>query len=106
MPLLAAAGLAAALVAAPAGASTWGSPLTNPSNAAFGCESAVTQDFTTGLFLVTPQGLPSCTWGATAAGAPGQTFTSYVPGPGGVTMFRAKSAPQPAPLRISILRSN
>src|SRR3954471_1170637 len=106
MPLLAAAGLAAALLAAPAQASTWGSPLTNPSNAAFGCESAVTQDFATGLFLVTPQGLPSCTWWTNGGGTPGQTFTSYVPGTGTVTNVRVRSGPQPAPLRISILRSN
>src|SRR3954447_17743761 len=106
MPLLAAAGLAAALLAAPAQASTWGSPLTNPANATFGCESAITQDFGTGLFLATPQGLPSCTWWTNGGGTPRPTFTRYVPATGTVTKVRVKSGPQPAPLLISILRSN
>jgi hypothetical protein len=107
MPVLAAAVLTVAL-SAPACAlgSTWGSPLANPSNATFGCESVVTQDFVSGLFFMSPQGQPSCTWWTTGSGTPGETFTSYVPGTGTVTNVRVKSGPQPAPLRISILRSN
>ncbi len=86
---------------------TRGSTLTNPANAGFGCESVVEQDFFSFGYFMSPQGLPSCTWwGSQPLTAPVTSpQSSGVPGSGVVTNVRVRSGPNPAPLRVSILRS-
>lgn len=103
----------AALLSLPAvvlgqGAETRGSTLQNPANATFGCESVVEQDiFTIGAYFMSPQGLPSCTWfGQIPVNQPVTSpLSSAVAASGVITNVRVRSGPNPAPLRISILRS-
>jgi hypothetical protein len=101
---------AAALVAGAAGASaaeTRGSALANPANTTFGCEALVDQDVDMGTWILTPGTTPDCTWWARLpldASIDGPTSPA-VPGSGFVTKVRIKSGPNPAPLRVAIMRS-
>ena len=88
-------------------AETRGSPLANPANTTFGCETEVDQDVDFGTWILTPGGAPDCTWWARLPlDAPIDGPTSpAVPGPGFVTKVRVKSGANPAPLRVAVMRS-
>jgi len=99
--------LCAAATTAPAQTVTRGSTLQNPPNYGFGCEALIEQDFGSGLLVPNPfYNLPSCTWyGTGSAGVTGDQRSSAVPATGIVTNVRVRSGPNPAPLRISVIRS-
>jgi hypothetical protein len=98
-----------AVVAASASAQTVtrGSTLQNAPNYGFGCEAAVETDFGSGLILPNPfYNLPSCSWyGTGSAGVTGDQRSSAVTQTGIVTNVRVRSGPNPAPLRVSVIRS-
>lgn len=69
---------------------------------AFGCETRFLPDIAPPfLYVKQPTGVTSCT-----AWQPGTTIdnTHLVPGPGTVTTVRVKSGPNPAPLRVTIVK--
>ncbi|MDT5236339.1 MAG: hypothetical protein QOF47_2326, partial [Mycobacterium sp.] len=96
-------------VAASAQSRTLGSPLAQAPNATFGCEIKPTftsQSFNGDYFYV-PSGQPDCTWfqsGVIGSVDYSDPRTGSVPADGRITNVAVRSGPNPAPLRIVIVR--
>ena len=80
-------------------AQTLGNPLTNTTNAQFGCETQwrLTDDGGTGFYRPGPSGVPDCTWWHTGGG--------LVPVNGTITRITIKSGPNPARIRFVVVRT-
>ena len=80
-------------------AQTLGNPLTNTTNAQFGCETQwrLVDDGGTGEYRPTASGTPDCTWFHTGGG--------LVPGNGTITRITIKSGPNPARIRFVVVRT-
>ncbi|HTZ88348.1 MAG TPA: hypothetical protein VMB05_16915 [Solirubrobacteraceae bacterium] len=94
-------GLGLAAFATAASAQWFGSTLTGPANAGYGCESALVLAPLGGVELA-PTNQSSCTY------RHGGYFnslkpTAIVPGSGWVRQIQVKSGPNPAPLRVTVL---
>ena len=102
----------ALLLPAAAGAQsrTLGSPLAQPPNADFGCETKPTgteQAFLTGYYEFRPSNTPDCTWfqtGVYGAVDYNDPRTGSVPADGTITSVSVRTGQNPAPLRIVIVR--
>jgi hypothetical protein len=88
---------------------TLGSPLSQPPNLGFGCEAKPTftsQSYNGDYFLL-PSGQPDCTWfqsGVIGSVDYNDPRTGSVPADGTITNVAVRSGPNPAPIRIVILR--
>lgn len=106
--VLVAIGFLSLVAATPASAltTTFGSTLTSPANLNLGCETKPRLSFQTiGAFEFAPSGQPSCTWRQLGIfGDLADTRASTVPGDGTVTGVSIKSGPNPAPIRITVVR--
>ncbi len=92
---------ASVLFASPAAARWFGSTMTGPANATYGCESALIQGPLGGTELA-PTGQTSCTYrhgGYLYSNRP----TFIAPATGRITKIKVKSGPNPAPLRLTVL---
>jgi hypothetical protein len=92
---------ACALFATPAAARWFGSTMTGPANATYGCESALISGPLGGVELA-PTGQTSCTYrhgGYLYSSRP----TFIAPSTGRITKIKVKSGANPAPLRLTIL---
>jgi hypothetical protein len=92
---------ASVLFASPAAARWFGSTMTGPANATYGCESALIQGPLGGTELA-PTGQTSCTYrhgGYLYSNRP----TFIAPATGRVTKIKVKSGSDPAPLRVTVL---
>jgi len=90
-----------AVLASPASARWFGSTLTGPANATYGCESALVQAPLGGVTLA-PSNQTSCTYrhgGYLFSNRP----TFLAPRTGRITKIRVKSGPNPALLRPTVL---
>ena len=85
---------------------TFGSDLTAAPNVTFGCEVIPQLSFQNlGFYEFVPSGQPSCTWRQLGVfGVVTDTHASTVPGDGTVTSVSIKSGPNPAPLRVTVVR--
>jgi hypothetical protein len=95
--------LVAAVVLAPDASARWyGSTLTGPANATYGCESAIISAPLGGQVL-SPTNQTTCTYrhGGYLFNLERPTF--IVPSSGRITAIRVKSGPNPAPLRLTVL---
>ena len=98
-PVLAA--VLALTLAAPAGATWFGSRMQGPANASYGCESATVFGPIGGVQLQ-PTNQTSCTY--IHGGYVGSSrFGSIVPASGRIRRIRVRSGPSPALLRLTIL---
>lgn len=79
---------------------TQGPDLNLPANGGFGCDTAFLLDLS-GAFQPFPTGTSTCTAFAPGTGA---ADSHYVPGSGTITKVRVKSGPNPAPLRVTIIK--
>jgi hypothetical protein len=100
--ILATALVAAAVLAPDASARWYGSTLTGPANATYGCESAIISGPLGGQVL-SPTNQTTCTYrhGGYLFNLERPTF--IVPSSGRITAIRVKSGPNPAPLRLTVL---
>ena len=85
---------------------TFGSDLTATPNVTFGCETAPQLSFQNlGFYEFVASGQPSCTWRQLGVfGVVTDTHASTVPGDGTITSVSIKSGPNPAPLRVTVVR--
>ena len=85
---------------------TLGSPLQEAPNISFGCEAqpALLPD-ASGNFGLFQSGVPDCTWRQSGVfGILNDPRVSSVPGDGRIISISVRSGPEPAPLRVSIIR--
>lgn len=109
LPALAVLAIALTLPAAAPAQTTLGSPLAQPPNANFGCETkpTITSQIFTGNYDFLPSGQPSCTWfqsGVIGSVDYSDPRTGSVPADGFITNVAVRSGPNPAALRIVIVR--
>jgi hypothetical protein len=85
---------------------TIGSDLTATPGVTFGCETMPRLSFQNlGSYEFVPSGQPSCTWRQLGVfGVVTDTHASTVPGDGTITSVSIKSGPNPAPLRVTVVR--
>jgi hypothetical protein len=85
---------------------TFGSDLTATPNVTFGCETIPQLSFQNlGSYEFVPSGQPDCTWRQLGVfGVVTDTHASTVPGDGTITSVSIKSGPNPAPLRVTVVR--
>jgi hypothetical protein len=85
---------------------TFGSDLAAAPTAAFGCETMPRLSFQNlGSYEFVASGQPSCTWRQLGVfGVVTDTHASTVPGDGTITGVSIKSGPNPAPLRLTVVR--
>jgi hypothetical protein len=76
---------------------TWGDPLTDSSNAGFGCETQPTLIDASGNYYPVASNQTDCPWFNTGGGT--------VPGDGVVVSVTIKSGPQPARVRFVVVRT-
>ncbi len=89
-------------VASAAQAATFGSPLTRPSDAGFGCESALQPNPFTGAPELQPTGHTTCTLRSNGRVGSNRNWAG-VPANGRITSFAVRSGDNPARLRLTIL---
>jgi hypothetical protein len=85
---------------------TFGSDLSHPADLAIGCETKpVLSQSQIGEYELGASGQPSCTWRQLGVfGAMPDTRASTVPGDGFITSVSIRSGPNPAPLRLVVVR--
>ncbi len=83
-----------------AGASTFGTDLSQPANAPLRCEEGVLNQFTLEFIFGPFNG--NCTWSSVVVGSPGESLTA--PGTGTVTAVRVKMGPNTGPMQIDVVR--
>lgn len=85
---------------------TFGSDLSHQADLGIGCETKpVLSQTQIGEYELGPSGQPSCTWRQLGVfGAMPDTRASTVPGDGFITSVSIRSGPNPAPLRVVIVR--
>ena len=76
---------------------SFGDPLTDPANFAFGCETEPRIGDTSGNYYGFASGQPDCTWFNTAGGT--------VPGDGVIQTVTIRSGPHPARVRFVVVRT-
>lgn len=90
------------LLTGSAQAATFGSPLNHPSNAGFGCESALRPSVFTGAPELQPTGHTTCTLRSNGRINSNRNWAG-VPHNGRDTSYSVRSGANPAPLRLTIL---
>jgi hypothetical protein len=90
------------MLATAADAATFGSTLRRPSNAGFGCESALRPNAFTGAPELQPTGHRTCTLRSNGRVNSNRNWAG-VPRTGRITRYSVRSGRNPAPLRLTIL---
>jgi hypothetical protein len=85
----------------------FGSSLSQPPNAGFGCETkpTFTEQSTNGDYFPRPSNTADCTWYQVGVfGQPGAQPSGAVPGDGTISNIAVRSGPNPAAIRFVVLR--